>query len=87
MEGELQWAVNYNFMLSGGFAYYDAKLKETYCGFTDLSGNPVTVCPAGTINPQTGDPIIITERRVLNFKASQILKHALNPRVNEAAEE
>ena len=31
-------------------------------------------------NPQTGDPIVITERRVLNFKASQILKHALNPR-------
>ena len=36
-------------------------------------------------NPQTGDPIIITERRVLNFKASQILKHALNPRVSDAA--
>jgi integration host factor subunit alpha len=35
-------------------------------------------------NPQTGDPIVITERRVLNFKASQILKHALNPRMNEA---
>ena len=34
-------------------------------------------------NPQTGDPIVITERRVLNFKASQILKHALNPRVSE----
>src|SRR6266404_942756 len=33
-------------------------------------------------NPQTGDPIVITERRVLNFKASQILKHALNPRAN-----
>src|SRR6266498_5232202 len=29
-------------------------------------------------NPQTGDPIIITQRRVLNFKASQILKQALN---------
>ncbi len=29
-------------------------------------------------NPQTGDPIEITERRVLNFKASQILKQALN---------
>lgn len=29
-------------------------------------------------NPQTGTPIIITERRVLNFKASQLLKHALN---------
>ena len=33
-------------------------------------------------NPQTGDPIVITERRVLNFKASQILKHALNTRLN-----
>ena len=29
-------------------------------------------------NPQTGDPITITERRVLNFKASQLLKQALN---------
>jgi len=29
-------------------------------------------------NPQTGSPITITERRVLNFKASQLLKHALN---------
>ncbi len=29
-------------------------------------------------NPQTGDPITITPRRVLNFKASQLLKHALN---------
>ena len=29
-------------------------------------------------NPQTGEPIMITERRVLNFKASQLLKQALN---------
>jgi len=29
-------------------------------------------------NPQTGDPITITSRRVLNFKASQLLKQALN---------
>lgn len=29
-------------------------------------------------NPQTGEPIVITERRVLSFKPSQILKHALN---------
>src|SRR3954462_14560466 len=33
-------------------------------------------------NPQTGDPIKISERRVLTFKASQILKQALNPRHN-----
>src|ERR1700730_1297386 len=31
-------------------------------------------------NPQTGQPINISERRVLTFKASQILKHALNQR-------
>lgn len=29
-------------------------------------------------NPQTGETIIITERRVLTFKPSQILKRALN---------
>ena len=31
-------------------------------------------------NPQTGQPIKISERRVLTFKASQILKQALNDR-------
>lgn len=36
-------------------------------------------------NPQTGDPITITERRVLSFKASQILKHALNQRIGGAS--
>jgi integration host factor subunit alpha len=33
-------------------------------------------------NPQTGQPIKISERRVLTFKASQILKQALNGRSN-----
>jgi integration host factor subunit alpha len=33
-------------------------------------------------NPQTGQPIKISERRVLTFKASQILKQALNLRSN-----
>ena len=34
-------------------------------------------------NPQTGDPIKISERRVLTFKASQILKQALNAKEKE----
>ncbi len=34
-------------------------------------------------NPQTGDPIKISERRVLTFKASQILKQALNVKDKE----
>ncbi|MBM4363319.1 MAG: integration host factor subunit alpha [Deltaproteobacteria bacterium] len=29
-------------------------------------------------NPQTGEAIVITARRVLNFKASQLLKQELN---------
>src|SRR6516165_12449211 len=33
-------------------------------------------------NPQTGQPIKISERRVLTFKASQILKQALNQRAS-----
>ena len=36
-------------------------------------------------NPQTGQPIRISERRVLTFKASQILKQALNQRALAAA--
>ena len=36
-------------------------------------------------NPQTGDPIVITERRVLNFKASQLLKLSLNEEHEAAA--
>ncbi len=29
-------------------------------------------------NPQTGNPIVIAERRVLSFKSSQLLKESLN---------
>jgi integration host factor subunit alpha len=36
-------------------------------------------------NPQTGTPIMITERRVLSFKASQLLKHALNDEASMAS--
>lgn len=57
METELNWAATYNLQLSGGFAWYDAKLTANYCGFTDLSGDPITECPAGTINPLTGDVV------------------------------
>ena len=36
-------------------------------------------------NPQTGAPILISPRRVLSFKASQILKQSLNRREAEPA--
>ena len=31
-------------------------------------------------NPQTGEPIVISERRVVNFKMSQLLKAKMNDR-------
>jgi integration host factor subunit alpha len=36
-------------------------------------------------NPQTGDPITISSRRVLTFKPSQLLKQALNDEEGERA--
>ena len=36
-------------------------------------------------NPQTGAPLLISPRRVLSFKASQILKQSLNRREAEPA--
>lgn len=43
-EMELNWAATYNLHVSAGLAYYDAKLTENYCGYTDEDGNPVTDC-------------------------------------------
>ncbi|UGB44189.1 TonB-dependent receptor [Frateuria edaphi] len=57
LESELNWAATYNLELSAGFALYNAKLTANYCGFTDLAGNPISDCPAGTINPLTGEAV------------------------------
>ena len=44
LEMELNWAVTYNFMLSGSAAWYDAKLVGNYCEDVDANGNPVPDC-------------------------------------------
>jgi integration host factor subunit alpha len=36
-------------------------------------------------NPHTGNPIMITERRVLNFKPSHVLKVSINSRSRDTA--
>jgi outer membrane receptor protein involved in Fe transport len=56
-EVELQWAASYNFLLSGGFAWYDARLEGDYCGFNDAQGNPVTECPDPQAREGTRLPI------------------------------
>jgi len=52
LETNLDWQATYNLELSAGFALYDARLGQNYCGYTDSSGNPITYCPAGTVNPK-----------------------------------
>jgi outer membrane receptor protein involved in Fe transport len=55
VEVELQWAATYNFLVTGGFAYYDATLTEDYCGYGDAAGHPISFCPPGSIIPTTGE--------------------------------
>ena len=56
LELDLSWAATYNLQLSGGFAWYDAKLTQNYCGWIRPDGEPETVCPPGSLNPN-GDPV------------------------------
>jgi iron complex outermembrane recepter protein len=57
LEMDINWAVSYNLTVSGGVAFYDAQLTDNYCGWVNEStGNPETVCPAGTVNPD-GDVV------------------------------
>jgi outer membrane receptor protein involved in Fe transport len=44
IETDLNWAVSYNFTVSGGFAWYDAKLVGNYCEDVGDDGNPVSDC-------------------------------------------
>jgi outer membrane receptor protein involved in Fe transport len=60
LEMDVNFAATYNLQFSAGVAFYDAKLTENYCGFTDEDGNPVTDCadpeaPTGTRLPVTAE--------------------------------
>lgn len=39
IELDVNWAATYNLMISGGMAWYDAKLTADYCAATDANGN------------------------------------------------
>ena len=51
LEIDLSWAATYNLQITGGFAWYDAKLTKNYCGWIKPNGEPETVCPAGPLDP------------------------------------
>lgn len=51
LEMDVKWAATYNLQFTAGVAFYDAKLTENYCGFVDANSQPVTNCPAGSLDP------------------------------------
>ncbi|WP_174566987.1 TonB-dependent receptor [Rhodanobacter sp. B05] len=83
LESQLNWQASYNLNLSAGVAFYNAKLTAPYCGFIDASGNPSTDCPAGTLNPSTGEdgPQAPTGSRLPitpRFKGNLIARYSFN---------
>jgi outer membrane receptor protein involved in Fe transport len=46
VETDFIWRATPGLTFSGGAAYTDAQLSETYCGVTDPSGHAVTDCPS-----------------------------------------
>jgi iron complex outermembrane receptor protein len=48
IETDLNWAASYNFSLSGGFAFYNARLTADYCKATDANG---------VMDPSCFDPV------------------------------
>jgi outer membrane receptor protein involved in Fe transport len=44
LETDLSWAASYNLSLTGGFAWYDAKLTEPYCQVTNADGSLDPTC-------------------------------------------
>ncbi len=78
METELNWAATYNLQLSGGVAFYDAKLTANYCGFTDATGKPVTDCP--TPQAAKGSQLPVTPK----FKGNLVARYSWDVGNNEA---
>ncbi|WP_017462191.1 TonB-dependent receptor [Dyella ginsengisoli] len=78
METELNWAATYNLQLSGGVAFYDAKLTANYCGYTDANGKPVTDC--ATPEAPKGSQLPVTPK----FKGNLVARYTWDVGNNEA---
>ncbi len=62
LEMELNWAVSYNFILSGSAAWYDAKLVGNYCAQVDENGLPFPTCSNADAAAFDGDRLPITPK-------------------------
>ena len=56
LETDIRWRATYNLSVTGAAAFYDSKLTENYCGWLRPDGDPESVCPAGTVDPN-GDVV------------------------------
>ncbi|WP_159015407.1 TonB-dependent receptor [Cognatiluteimonas profundi] len=56
LETDIRWRATTNLAITSAAAFYDSKLTENYCGWLRPNGDPETVCPAGTLDPN-GDVV------------------------------
>lgn len=49
IETDIVWRPTAGLTLTGGIAWTDGALTENFCGKTDSSGRPITVCPKGSV--------------------------------------
>ncbi len=78
LEADLNWAVSYNFILSGAMALYDAKLTSNFCEQVDSNGLPVSNCTDPRAS--SGDRLPITPR----FKGNVTGRYTFDLGANEA---
>jgi len=80
LETNLSWKATDDLEISGGGAYYDARLTQVYCGITDANGNPITDCPVGSAVQPTGPQAPDGARLPITpkFKANLIGRYTFN---------
>jgi iron complex outermembrane receptor protein len=67
IETNLSWKATDDLEISGGGAYYDARLTQVYCGTTDANGNPITNCSAAEAEAPDGARLPITPKIKANL--------------------
>ena len=68
LETEINWAATYNLSISGGAAFYNAKLTSNYCKL-DFFGNVQETCSAADLQAPSGTRLPITARFKGNLSA------------------
>ncbi|MEO6154753.1 MAG: TonB-dependent receptor [Thermomonas sp.] len=89
LEMDLSWAATYNLQITGGFAFYDAKLTKDFCSQTEADGvTPVADCylPIGDVTDLGYDRALTGTRLPVTakFKGNVNARYSFDWRDGEA---